>query len=303
MIQQHGLLILNKPRGFSSAQCTNRLKRLGQKKLGHAGTLDPMATGVLLVLLGQATKISGHLMAGGAKTYLAVARLGQTTDTWDAEGALVAEAPWEHVDPAEVTTRIESWHGVLEQEVPPYSAAKHQGQALYKLSRAGKETPVKVKNIEISQAEVLRVELPFVTFRVTCSSGTYIRSLAHSLGKRLGCGAVLTELTREYSHPFDLQDAHDLADILDRPETLPDRVLPVSAGLPHWRAITLDAEQERAVRHGASTLRHDGEPGEKVLLQNTCGELLALAEAGFAAERAIWSILRGLWQEPNPTGG
>lgn len=92
----------------------------------------------------------------------------------------------------------------MNSPLPPYSAAKHQGQPLYKLSREGKETPLKIKTIEISRAEVLRVELPYVTFRVICSSGTYIRSLAHSLGTRLGCGAVLTELIREYSHPFGL---------------------------------------------------------------------------------------------------
>ena len=97
MEQQHGLLVVDKPRGLSSAQCTNRFKRLGQKKIGHAGTLDPMAQGVLLVLLGHATKISGYLMAGGVKAYQGTVRLGQTTDTWDADGQITAEAPWDHV--------------------------------------------------------------------------------------------------------------------------------------------------------------------------------------------------------------
>ena len=95
--QQHGLLVVDKPRGLSSAQCTNRFKRVGQKKIGHAGTLDPMAQGVLLVLLGHATKISGYLMAGGVKAYQGTVRLGQTTDTWDADGQITAEAPWDHV--------------------------------------------------------------------------------------------------------------------------------------------------------------------------------------------------------------
>ena len=192
MEQQHGLLVVDKPRGLSSAQCTNRFKRLGQKKIGHAGTLDPMAQGVLLVLLGHATKISGYLMAGGVKAYQGTVRLGQTTDTWDADGQITAEAPWDHVTAEAVADVIAGWVGTSEQPVPPYSAAKHQGQPLYKLSREGKETPLKIKTIEISRAEVLRVELPYVTFRVICSSGTYIRSLAHSLGTRLGCGAVLT---------------------------------------------------------------------------------------------------------------
>ena len=163
-------------RALVRLQCTNRFKRLGQKKIGHAGTLDPMAQGVLLVLLGHATKISGYLMAGGVKAYQGTVRLGQTTDTWDADGQITAEAPWNHVTAEAVADVIAGWVGTSEQPVPPYSAAKHQGQPLYKLSREGKETPLKIKTIEISRAEVLRVELPYVTFRVICSSGTYIRS-------------------------------------------------------------------------------------------------------------------------------
>lgn len=208
MEQQHGLLVVDKPRGLSSAQCTNRLKRLGQKKIGHAGTLDPMATGVLLVLLGHATKISGHLMAGGEKVYRGTLRLGQSTDTWDAEGEVVAEAPWEDVAEDAVAAAVSGWVGRSEQCVPPYSAAKHEGKPLYRLARAGKTIPVKTKMIDITRAEVLRMALPDVTFRVVCGSGTYIRSLAHSLGMRLGCGAVLTELIREYSHPFGLDGEH-----------------------------------------------------------------------------------------------
>ena len=301
MTQQHGLLVINKPYGLSSAQCAGRLKRLGQKKIGHAGTLDPMATGVLLILLGHATKISGYLMAGGEKTYLATARLGQTTDTWDAEGRLTDEAPPDVVaalDPQAVRAVVTSWLGTSEQEVPPYSAAKHQGQPLYKLARAGLETPVKVKQIHISQAEVIRVDLPFVKFRITCSSGAYIRSLAHSLGMRLGCGAVLTELIREYSHPFGLDSAHDLDAILDAPHTLSERVLPVSHGLPGWRSLPLTPDEERKVRVGASfACSSSAQTGEQAVLFAQDGTPLALAEARMASgspQALCWTILRGL---------
>ena len=207
MEQQHGILVLDKPKGFSSARCVARLKRLGQKKIGHAGTLDPMATGVLLVLLGHATKLSGYLLEGGEKRYAGTLRLGLTTDTWDIEGAVVSESPLHASGPdgsswaglpleAAVRREVDAWLEVREQPVPPYSAAKHQGQPLYKLARAGKDVPAKVKSIRVSHAEVQWVDLPDVRFRVTCSSGSYIRSLAHSLGMRLGCGATLTELTR-----------------------------------------------------------------------------------------------------------
>ena len=303
MPQQHGLLVINKPRGLSSAQCVARIKRLGQKKAGHAGTLDPMATGVLVVLLGQATKISGHLMAGGEKTYLATARLGRTTDTWDAEGRLLAESPagaLEAIAPQTVRDIVSSWLGASEQEVPPYSAAKHQGRPLYKLSLAGLPTPVKVKRIHISRAEVIRVDLPFVKFRITCSSGTYIRSLAHSLGTRLGCGAVLTELVREYSHPFGLDSAHDLEQILAAPHTLPERLLPLCAGLPGWRRLALNPAEERAARAGAAIACPPGSTlGEQAVLLAKDGAPLALAEARLdvrsGREALGWTILRGLW--------
>ena len=285
MEQQHGLLVVDKPRGLSSAQCTNRFKRLGQKKIGHAGTLDPMAQGVLLVLLGHATKISGYLMAGGVKAYQGTVRLGQTTDTWDADGQITAEAPWDHVTAEAVADVIAGWVGTSEQPVPPYSAAKHQGQPLYKLSREGKETPLKIKTIEISRAEVLRVELPYVTFRVICSSGTYIRSLAHSLGTRLGCGAVLAE-----------------------PETLPERVIPVTAALPHWPTITVTGQEEADTKNGkilvwtearrARSRAQDGTdipcvPGANAVLLSPDGQPLALAEA--VSGGPAWKVLRGLW--------
>ena len=298
--QQHGLLVLDKPGGLSSAQCIARIKRLGQKKIGHAGTLDPMATGVLLVLLGAATKISGHLLTEGEKVYTATVRLGQTTDTWDKEGEVVAEAPWEGVSEAEVREGILGWQGALEQTVPPVSAAKHHGQPLYKLFRAGKDVPVKVKTIHISQVEVLMVSLPLVRFRVACSSGSYIRSLAHSLGIRLGCGAVLTELVREYSHPFDLGVAHSLESVLEHPELLPQKVVPITAALPHWPVIRLDAAQAARVRNGhATTCAATGQAlpceGQDGILLDAQDTPLALARAVLVQGELCWTIVRGLW--------
>ena len=300
MEQQHGLLVVDKPRGLSSAQCTNRFKRLGQKKIGHAGTLDPMAQGVLLVLLGHATKISGYLMAGGVKAYQGTVRLGQTTDTWDADGQITAEAPWNHVTAEAVADVIAGWVGTSEQPVPPYSAAKHQGQPLYKLSREGKETPLKIKTIEISRAEVLRVELPYVTFRVICSSGTYIRSLAHSLGMRLGCGAVLTELTREYSHPFGLDRAVDLDFLQKNPELLPQYVHPIREVLAGWPQVRLGAEEAARVRNGIACacpaglldgIRANG--GLALLLQGDTE--LAVASLQENPSGPVLAITRGLW--------
>ncbi len=314
--QAHGVLVLNKHKGPTSARCISALKRLGQKKIGHAGTLDPMAEGVLLVLLGQATKISGHLMSDGLKVYKGTLRLGQQTDTWDAEGNIVAESPFEHLQNTDIQEAIMQWQGHSSQIVPPYSAAKHQGQPLYKLARSGKETPVKVKDIEISRVEVLHMDLPYISFRVECSSGTYIRSLAHSLGTRLGCGAVLTELTREYSHPFGLEVAHTLEEIAANPEFLQQWLMPIPKALPHWPIVTLTASQEAELKNGhpiphveavaQSTRNHKEsidtsmntplqvEP-DKAILCAVSGEPLALAQKKMVQDKPMWTILRGLW--------
>jgi len=300
--QAHGVLVLNKPKGPSSARCLTVLKRIGQKKIGHAGTLDPMASGVLLVLLGHATKISNYLLEDGGKIYSGCLRLGRSTDTWDAEGQVLEEKAWEHISEKDVLAGIHAWLGRLAQPVPPFSAAKHQGQPLYKLARAGKMTPLKVKDIEISHAELLAMELPYVHFRVACSSGAYIRSLAHSLGMRLGCGAVLTELTREYSHPFALDAACSLDALRAEPERLFEWILPVTRALPRWPLIELTAEEAARTRHGAS-LPHDAQrmagvpfqPGAHALLQSPDKIPLALAQASVSNGIRVWSVLRGLW--------
>ncbi|MCQ2443922.1 MAG: tRNA pseudouridine(55) synthase TruB [Mailhella sp.] len=307
MEQQHGILVLDKPGGITSAHCLSRIKRLGQKKIGHAGTLDPMATGVLLVLLGNATKLSGYLLEGGVKTYAGTLRLGVTTDTWDAEGSIIAETPLSESDllpgsPLEQAVRadIAGWLSITEQPVPPYSAAKHNGQPLYKLARAGMEVPEKVKKLKISYADVQWVGMPDVRFRVTCSSGSYIRSLAHSLGIRLGCGAMLTELTREYSHPFGLDVSHTLDDILAEPEKLADRVMPISAALPGWKAIAVHGRQTADLKNGIP-VPHSPEygeflPGDRALITDEAGEPLALAEARFdRRQQPVWAVLRGLF--------
>ncbi|WP_298033262.1 tRNA pseudouridine(55) synthase TruB [uncultured Desulfovibrio sp.] len=301
--QLHGVLVLNKPSGPTSARCLTALKRLGQKKIGHAGTLDPLASGVLLVLLGQATKLSSHLMAGGGKVYSGVLRLGQTTDTWDCQGQVLAEDPWQHVDEEDVRREIALWREARVQPVPPYSAAKHEGQPLYKLARKGAAAPAKVKRMEISQADTLKVSLPFVRFRVTCSSGTYIRSLAHSLGMRLGCGAVLTELTREYSHPFGLDAARDLRDLTDDPTLLAASLRPIAEALPHWPRVELTPEQAQRVRNGIAVPCAPPMPdgggtrarNEDLALLLDRGEALALARREDAPDGLYWAVLRGLW--------
>ncbi|SIN94865.1 tRNA pseudouridine(55) synthase TruB [Halodesulfovibrio marinisediminis] len=301
--QQHGILLLNKPKGPSSGGCIGKIKRLGQKKIGHAGTLDPMAQGLLVVLLGQGTKLSNYLMTGGEKVYSGTIKLGETTDTWDAEGQVTATADWQHITEEDVRAEVAHWLEITEQEVPAYSAAKHKGKSLYKLAREGKETPVKIKTVKISEAATLSVELPFLRFRVRCSTGTYIRSLAHSLGIRLKCGAVLTELIREYSHPFSLDNACEPDELVENPDLLESKVIPLEQALPTWPKIILNNEEVALVKNG-NPIPYDPEKiaqmpfsvGINAMLLDSDRTPLALAETNIVQRQPVWSVLRGLWQ-------
>jgi tRNA pseudouridine55 synthase len=300
LAQLHGVLVLDKPSGPTSTACLTAIKRLGQKKIGHAGTLDPLAAGVLVVLLGEATKIASYVMEG-EKTYLGELRLGLTTDTYDIQGAVTAEASWDHVGQAAVSEAVAAWTEEKSQEVPPYSAAKHQGRPLYELARKGLAAPVKRKDISVYDAQIVHIDLPSATFRVRVSAGVYIRSLVHSLGKRLGCGAVMTALTREASRPFDLRQASGLEDILADPASLAERVIPLEAALPHWRTVALGPDAAALVRQGVRVRAgHEAAVGENALLCDEDSRPLALARAEEADGGLRWAILRGLFGDPQP---
>ena len=297
------MLVLNKPSGPTSTACLNDIKhQLKQFKIGHAGTLDPMAEGVLLVLLGHGTKLAPYLTSG-TKTYVGTFRMGITTDTLDIQGKIIKEAPVT-TTAEDVEREILYWKELTEHEVPAYSAAKHKGKPLYALAREGKETPVKIKPIVISHVEVLDVRMPEAVFRVSCSAGTYIRSLVHSLGLRMGCGAVLTSLNRESSEPFGLDQAHDLKDVLKSPDSFSDMVIPLRDTLPHWPRYKLTEPLAGLVKNGAWLPVNDepgqllaGSPGDQAFLLDHEDRPLALVEAKLQDGKPKWGILRGLWQQ------
>lgn len=280
---------MNKPAGPSSAQCLRIFKKLGWKKVGHAGTLDPMASGVLLVLLGQATKLSSWLLAGGEKIYSGEIRLGVETDTWDMTGTITRVTENPAIDATAVAAEIAAWRGEREQLVPPYSAAKHNGEPLYALARAGKDTPVKKKIVKIYKADMLSFDASVARFRVACGSGAYIRSLAHSLGTRLGCGAALASLVREYSHPFGLDRAASLEEIRACPEIVERMLAPLTEALPDWPAVELDPGRARDVRDG-KIVPAPGATAERAFL---CEKGVPLALACLQDGR--WRVIRGLW--------
>ncbi|WP_319780648.1 tRNA pseudouridine(55) synthase TruB [Maridesulfovibrio sp.] len=299
--QKHGVLVLNKPSGPTSTDCLNSIKReLKQYKIGHAGTLDPLAEGVLLVMLGQATKLGPYLL-GHDKVYTGSLSIGRTTDTYDIQGTETSTGDISEITEKMVENEILHWNDLTSQEVPAYSAAKHKGKPLYELARKGEETPVKIKSIEIFDAEPLEVTLPLARFRVGCSAGTYIRSLVHSLGSRLGCGAVMESLRREESRPYRLSEAHNLDEVLADPEGFEARIIPLADALPHWHRFTVSEDMSIAIRNGTripvKDIAADQEiiEGERAMFLDTDGTALALMETKQIDGKLLWVILRGLW--------
>lgn len=191
-----GILFLDKPQGITSHDVVDRVRRtLGLRRVGHAGTLDPMATGMLIILVGQATRTSQFLM-GLDKTYTGTLKLGETTDSHDADGVVTTTRPVTGITVEKVTEVMNTFRGDQYQTPPMFSAKKQDGQTLYKLARQGIEVERQPRFVRINSLTVGKINLPFAEFEVTCSKGTYIRTLAHDIGEKLGCGAHLTVLRR-----------------------------------------------------------------------------------------------------------
>ena len=223
-----GALLVDKPAGPTSHDIVEIVRsQFGIAKVGHAGTLDPAATGLLILLLGRGTKLSEKLMADD-KVYAGWLRLGETTDSYDADGEVTASAPVPPLDAEMLNAAAESFLGDQMQTPPMVSAVKQGGVPLYKLARKGIEVPREPRLIHIYNFRFTAYEEPYAAFRVACTKGTYVRSLAHDLGQKLGCGAHLATLRRVVSGRFDVADAIEFEQILkmDRAE-LERRVIPI----------------------------------------------------------------------------
>jgi tRNA pseudouridine55 synthase len=274
-----GILIINKPAGLSSRAATTQAGRLlREKKAGHLGTLDPLATGVLPVAVGRATRLLRFLEAED-KEYRLHIRLGIVTDTQDAAGKVIARADDLVVNRQQIEALAPEFTGKLLQVPPMHSALKRQGQPLYRLARQGMEVERPARPITVFSLTLEEFSPPFLIIRVVCSPGSYMRTLAHDLGQRLGCGAHLAALTRLRSGPFTLEQAVDLAD-LDREKALA-RLIPLADCLPHFPAIELSPAEAGLVRDGGALLAPLGsalQPGQNCrLLRNQ--QLLAVAQA------------------------
>jgi len=247
----NGILVVDKPPGMTSFDVVRRVRHLtATRRVGHAGTLDPMATGVLLVAVGWATRLVEYLMAG-EKDYLATLRLGRTTDSQDATGQTLAERPWQHIDRQMLADVLARFSGEISQLPPMFSALKRDGQPLYKLARQGLEVPRAPRAVQIHSLIVATFAPPDVTFTVRCSKGTYVRTLCHDIGEQLGCGACMTALRRVACGPYDLSVSHTLEAL----QSLAEQGLPLplrspAAALVDWTPLSIEGPALRRLQTG-----------------------------------------------------
>lgn len=275
-----GLLLVDKGSGYTSHDVVGRARRaLGQRKIGHCGTLDPEATGLLLLTLGRATRLTRFLIRA-PKVYEGTVRLGIETDTYDAAGEVVAESATDGVSGEAVREAMSEFRGKLMQTPPAFSAKKVGGRKSYELARKGESVELEPSEVEIFEfVATSEIEDDRFDFRLSCSSGTYARSLAHEVGRNLGCGAHLCALRRTQIGPFQVGSAVP-ADDLDegRRDALLEQVTPFDEIQLPFDDIRLDASQERRIRHGQTVVvpHLDSEEGDWVRLLSGRREVLAV---------------------------
>lgn len=277
-IQFHGLLVLDKPTGMTSRDALDRAESWFPRKtrLGHAGTLDPLATGVLVACVGAATRLAEYVQAM-PKTYRAGIRLGATSDTDDADGKVTPSAVADAPSPDAVERTLQTLVGTVHQVPPAYSAAKIDGRRAYALARKGKDVDLKPRPVTIYQIDVLYYAYPRLDIAVRCGKGTYIRSLARDLGERLGCGGYIESLRRTSIGPFVEAEAVSLeAD----PATARARLLPAWRAVQDDPPVILSDDEVARLSQGQRIAAPTGTPrGRKILaVTNTAGTFLAIVE-------------------------
>ena len=272
----NGVVIVDKPKGVTSHDVVGMMrKRFGTRRVGHTGTLDPMATGVLPVCIGNATRAADMLIESD-KEYVAEFLLGKTTDTLDIEGVVLSETEVTATED-DVRDAVMKFVGEISQIPPMYSAIKKDGKKLYELAREGKEIEREARNITIYSIDILRVDLPVVEILVKCSKGTYIRTLCDDIGKELGCGAVMTGLRRTATAGFTVDNARTIEEI-DETEDKAGLLLPTDKLFENYRAITLNEKQTRSITNGVQMTWREGSEGEMLRLYSNEGKFLCVSQ-------------------------
>jgi tRNA pseudouridine55 synthase len=275
----HGIILLDKPPGYSSSQAVQKVRWLfTARKAGHTGSLDPFATGMLPICLGESSKTAGFML-DASKRYLATARLGQATAAGDTEGDVIREMPVPALTPMAIEAVFESFRGAIEQVPPMYSALKHQGQPLYKLARAGKEVERKPRSVIIHGLELIAWDKPLLVFSVHCSKGTYVRRLAEDIAEKLGSCAHLQALRRLDVEPFREADMISLDELVRAAEAgqQDSLLLPLDAGLESWPVVRLGGEEQVRFTHGNPAPVQETHCGN-VRVYAQSGEILGLGE-------------------------
>jgi tRNA pseudouridine55 synthase len=289
-----GILNIDKELGMTSHDVVARVRKLlRQKRVGHTGTLDPMAKGVLPICVGQATRVAEYLSESG-KAYQAEITFGTVTDTYDAEGTVIRTSSTDALTRERIESLLPHFLGPQLQVPPLYSAIKIQGQPAYKRARAGEALTLEPRAVEITQLRIVDWQHPRLTIDVECSKGTYIRSLAYDLGEALECGAYLTALQRTRSGPFSIEQSltlEQLADAIEQ-EQIATCLFPADYALQSYPAFYLDEETAQHVLHGNAfhyqldTATPQAPHSTLARLYDTTGRFLAIAT--WDAERVLW---------------
>jgi len=272
-----GFINLNKPTGITSHGAAQKLKKIsGIRRIGHSGTLDPMASGVLVMAIGKATKLVEFLRKD-EKTYEAVIRLGLTSDTYDATGEITETPPPVPIPSgAQIKSALEQFTGEIEQMPPKFSAIKIKGTPAHRLARQGKEVKLETRQVNIKEIKLIEFRHPLITVKVTCSAGTYIRSLAHDLGQRLKTGAVLQGLHRTHAGEFDIKDSVELDSVTQ--ENWQEYLLPVKAGVGQMPTYEASPAEAKKIARGIKIPVKKDFGDEKIAIFGKNEELLAIGE-------------------------
>ncbi|MEW6715271.1 MAG: tRNA pseudouridine(55) synthase TruB [Nitrospirota bacterium] len=246
------IISLNKPKDITSQDAVTRVKKiLKVKKAGHTGTLDPMATGLLLICINKATRLASYFL-NLDKEYRAVMKLGEATDTQDAYGKVISKTDFVEIDKAVIEETLKSFKGNILQQPPMFSALKHEGEPLYKLARKGIEIERQSREVNIYDIELLNINMPYVTFSASCSKGTYIRTLCDDIGKKLGVGAHLSELERTKIGTFRIEESLSIEELKSLNITELDNkgIYEMDEALSWMPELVINEEMIKAVTHG-----------------------------------------------------
>ena len=284
-----GILVVDKPEGISSARVVSRVKKAaGARKAGHAGTLDPFATGVLVCCLNRATRLARFFL-DSEKRYRALMTLGVETDTQDATGTVVATSDAGKPDTAEIRAAVEAFRGKIRQQPPAFSALKHRGVPLYKLARKGTPIQKPAREVQIRSIEVIGIDLPQIELDVTCSAGTYIRTLCADIGRRLSCGGHLKTLRRLKSSGFSIDEALTLEQIEQEAQagSLAARILPMASALRNMPEAVADRQVVEKISFGRTIATADlaGPAKGAFKVVDSGDRLVAVLEAGNDPDR------------------